>query len=275
MAFCFINTFAQGNNGLQKLVETEKAFAKMAVEKNTKTAFLEFLANDGITFEPNPVNGKEAWSVKKESVSQLAWAPEFADISTNGVIGYTTGPWEFRPNGKNDAPTAFGHYVTIWQKQLDGKFKFILDIGISHEKVNLTDNWVSPTDSGKEPNEKRLSAADASTSFFEMAERMDLAKAYQNHVAEDVRLYREGKLPFVGKKLAIEALKKDKSKIKFARRSMFFSAGDLAYISNGYTLSDKNGKEIEKGNFLQIWKLRKERWQIVLDLFSPIPVVKK
>ena len=31
------------------------------------------------------------------------------------------------------------------------------------------------------------------------------------------------------------------------------------------------GKQIEKGNFLQIWKLRGGKWQIVLDAFVPVP----
>lgn len=271
IAFCFINTFAQGTNGLQKMVETEIAFARTATEKDTKTAFLEFLADDGITFNPMPGNGKEAWGARPISVSNLAWSPEFADISTNGVVGYTTGPWEFRPNGKNDAPTGFGHFVTLWQRQLNGNYKFILDIGISHEKVNLTEKWTSPADSGKELNEKKISAADSSTYFFEMAEKIGILKAYKSYVADDIRLFREGKTPFVGKKAALDILKKDKSKIKFARRSMFFSAGDLAYISNGYALLDNAGKEIDKGNFLQIWKFRKDKWMIVLDLFRPIP----
>ena len=46
------------------------------------------------------------------------------------------------------------------------------------------------------------------------------------------------------------------------------SAADLAYLSNAYTLFDKAGKEVEKGNFLQIWKFRKGSWRIVLDLFT-------
>ena len=93
--------------------------------------------------------------------------------------------------------------------------------------------------------------------------------------AEDIRLYRDGKIPFVGRKDALDGIKKEKSKIKFAKRSVFVSAADLAYISNTYTLFDKDLKETEKGDFLQIWKLRNKKWQIVLDLFNPHPIDKK
>ena len=272
----FANIFAQTTKeGLEKLVNTEKSFAKTAAEKNTKEAFLTFLADDGVLFNPTVMNGKEFWAKRPTPIALLAWTPEFADISSNGVLGYTTGPWEFRPKGKDDAPAAYGHYVTLWQRQSDGNFKIALDFGISHDKVNLVENWTAPNDTGKELNENKFSAADASTQFFETAEKEDINKAYKMFAAEDIRLYRDGKIPFLGRKNALEAIKKNKSTIKFAKRSVFVSAADLAYINNTYTLFDKDGNESEKGNFLQIWKLRNKKWQIVLDLFKPLPTEKK
>ncbi len=273
LAFLFQSISAQSD--LVNLFSTEKQFAQTAFEKNMKTAFLEFLADDGIIFDPNPMNGKEVWKKRTENRSLLAWNPEFADVSTNGILGYTTGPWEYRPNGKNDVPTAFGHYVTIWQKQADGKFKFVLDIGINHERVSLDVNFVFPTDVNKELNPKKISAADTSMRFFETAEKSSFEKAYKMMAADDIRLYREGKKPFLGKKAALDEVKKEINKVRFARRSIFTSAGDLAYISNSYAFSDTTGKEIEKGNYLQIWKFRKGDWKIVLDLFSRIPNEKK
>lgn len=273
MKFCVIlllltlNVFAQTD--LTKLVETEKTFAQTALEKGTKTAFLEFLADDGVLFHPDRVNGKESWKNRPDSPALLVWTPEFADISANGVIGYTTGPWEFRPNGKNDSPTAFGHFVSVWQRQQNGNYKVVLDIGISHEKVSLANDW-KPSTQTPNSDEKKSSAADISAYFFELADSAGFEKAYKTYLADDVRLYREGKLPISGKKNALDEIKKFKNKIKFNKRSMFIGAGNLGYLSNSYTVLDKSGKELEKGNFLQIWRLRKGKWEIVLDLFSPI-----
>lgn len=256
---------------LEKLVAAEKNFAKAAAEKNTKAAFLEFSADDGINFNPNPVNAKEFWNSRPVNAALLAWTPEFADISANGVLGYTTGPWEFRPKGKDDAPAGFGHYVTLWQKQADGNFKWVLDIGINHPQVNLANNWTSPSNSTNELSEQLPSSADTARKFFETAEKVGLVKAYRMFAANDIRLYRQDKIPFVGKKNALDEIKKNSYKIKVAKRTTFTSAQDLAYLSSPYSFLDKNGKEIEKGNFLQIWKLRQGNWQIVLDLFNPIP----
>jgi hypothetical protein len=37
---------------------------------------------------------------------------------------------------------------------------------------------------------------------------------------------------------------------------------------------DKKGVETQKGNFIQVWKLRSGRWQIAADLFLPLPAEK-
>lgn len=254
-------SFAQSD--LENLVNTEKSFAKFAAEKGTKSAFLEFLADDGIIFNPTATNGKEVWKAKKDSSALLAWNPTFADISSDGKLGYTTGDWEFRPNGKADKPTAFGQYVTLWQKQLDGKFKAILDIGISHEKPPKTEtSWLSP---------KETTAAD-STKFFTFLEQNSVfdrsnpatmyQKLYKYNLADDVRLLREGKLPIIGKKLADKELKNAAKEISLQPK-FTFDTKNLAYTYGKYE-SDK-----KKGSFVEIWKFRNGKWQIVLDIYTP------
>src|SRR5256712_13649990 len=94
------------------LVEMEHAFAKTAATKGTRDAFLEFLADDGIIFQPGPVNGKQFWQARTPRKGLLSWEPIFADVSLAGDMGYTTGPYEFRPHGAGDKPTAFGQSVT-------------------------------------------------------------------------------------------------------------------------------------------------------------------
>jgi hypothetical protein len=272
--FLSVSVFGQIEKDLQAVAETEKSFARTASEKGTKAAFLEYAAPDGILFQPNAVNAKAYWDARAESKGLLSWQPSFVDVSSNGVLGWTTGPWEFRPKGKTDAPTAFGEFVTLWQKQPDGKFRFVLDIGISHEKAQVEGVvWKSPADSGKEMNERRMSAGDSSNGFFQTANQ-NLAKAYKSFAASDIRVLREGKMPILGKDAFLSELKKNKSTVAFAKRSVFFGAADLAYITNTYVLT-RADKTTEKGNFAQIWKLRGGKWQIVLDIFNPIPEEKK
>ena len=277
---CFLisltaNVFGQIEKDLQTLAETEKSFARTASEKGTRSAFLEFAAPDGIVFQPNAVNAKTYWEARAESKGFLGWQPAFVDISSNGILGWTSGPWEFRPKGKDDQPVAFGEFVTLWQKQPDGKFRFVLDIGISHPSAPVEGVvWKSSADVGKELNARRSSAGDSTNGFFQTATQNNLAKAYKSYAAEDIRVLREGQMPILGKDAFLGELKKNKVSVAFAKRSVFFGAADLAYNASTYTLT-RADKTIEKGNYLQIWKLRGGKWQIVLDIFNPTPDEKK
>ncbi len=272
--FASLNISAQSN--LQKIYDTEKAFEKAAAEKGINQAFIEFSTSDATCFFPGyPVNCVEYFKSRPASTAALYWNPTFIDVSSNGALAYSTGNSVYKPKGRDDAEAFYGEYATVWQRQPDGSYKSVLDLGISHAEQNAETKWSSPADTGKELNEKRYSAADSSTAFFEMTTKQGLGKAYKTYFADDVRVLRDGKMPIVGKKAALEALKDNRSTIAFAKRSVFVGAADMAYINNTYTATDKSGKVVEKGNFLQVWKLRDKRWQIVFDVFLPAPPEQK
>jgi ketosteroid isomerase-like protein len=257
--------FSQSNTDLENLVKTEKSFANTAFEKSVRQAFLEFLADDGVVFQPAAVNGKNFWQARPESPALLAWNPVWADISANGKIGYTTGDWDFRPKGKDDDPVAFGQYITIWKKQADGKFKAVLDIGTSHKKPEKVEkNWAFPKDLGKQENGQR-------TDFKAVSAFIKYSK-YKKILAEDVRLYREEKLPFIGKKSALDEIQKEQANIKSGRISDEKCDGeaDFKYCYGIMELTKKD-KSVEKGNLMRIWKFRNSSWQILLEIYSPLP----
>jgi ketosteroid isomerase-like protein len=268
--FAFTNIFAQNN--LQKIYDTEKAFEKSAAENGVNQAFLEFSAPDGTCFFPGyPVNCVDYFKMQKPSPAALFWNPTFIDVSSNGALAYSTGNSVYKPQGKDDTNSFYGEYATVWQRQPDGGYKAVLDLGISHPQANPQTKWTSPADTGREMNEKKISAADTATAFFEMSAKQGLSKAYKTYFADDVRVLREGKMPIIGKQAALDEFKNNRSKVNFAKRSVFVGAADMAYITNFYNVTDRNAKIIEKGNFLQVWKLRGGKWQIVFDVFVPAP----
>ncbi len=257
---------------LQKLVSTEKEFARVAADKGTKAAFLTYLADDGIVFNPTEVNGKLWWKNRPESPALLAWNPVWADVSSNGKLGYTTGGWEYRPKGKADKPTAFGEYVTIWQKQADGQFQAILDIGISHPQKSFSNaSWGSPSDAGRGTGDNQGIGDDILTDIFSDT---SMANGYFNYLAEDAIILRDGSLPFSGRKsgfIGLESLEKqfpDSSFLRFNANKSTIS-GNMMYVWGVYSLTHKD-KTVDRWNFVQIWKYRAGKWQIVLDIFSKI-----
>jgi len=261
--------FAQGD--LQKLVDAEHTFAQMAAEKGTKAAFQANFTDDALVFNPDKINAKEFWAARTPNASLLSWAPNYADISANGIMGYTTGNWEFRPKGKDDAPTAFGDFITVWVRQPDGKYKWVIDIGVGHAKPEkYSTDWVTSAIKARDLNEKGSSAADSANGFYAAIANSGLAKAYEMYASEDVRAYREDKQPFLGRKSITSYVKGEKATYALAKRSSFFGSADIAYNTNTYTKT-VDGKVVEKGNTMQIWKLIGGRWRIVLDIFKPVP----
>jgi ketosteroid isomerase-like protein len=267
----FAASAALGQADVQKIVDAEHAFAAMAAEKGAPPAFLAFMTGDALAYVPEETNAKAYWSERKTNASLLAWAPNYADISSNGLMGYTTGNWEFRPKGKDDAPTAFGDFVTVWLRQTDGSYKWVVDMGVSHAKpAAYSTNWVTSSDKSHDPNSDRSSAADTANGFQQMLLRESVKKAYELYAADDLRLYRENELPFLGKKDALKRISHEKGEIVLAKKSNFFGSADLAYTIGKYSRTD-NGRTIERGSYMQIWKLKNGKWKIVLDVFKPVP----
>lgn len=270
MVFLSVNLFAQSN--FQKIYDTERAFEKAVAERGINQAFIEFTAPDGVCFfTGEAANCREFWRTSPKSPAFVTWNPTFIDVSSNGALAYSLGNSAYRVGGKDDKNVIYGEYATVWMRQPNGEYRAVLDIGISHEQANTETKWISPSDSGKEMNAQRSSAADVATGFFETASNQGLSKAYKSFLAEDARLLREGKMPVSGKKGVLEEVKKRTGKINFNKLSIFTEAADMAYISNTYTINDKSGKTIETGNFVQIWKLRGGKWLIVFDMFLPSP----
>ena len=258
----------------QKIYDTERAFEKMVAEKGIKAGFIEFLSPLGVIFRPGPVNGRESWSARAESPAVLTWNPIKIEVSSNGALGYSIGNSIFRPKGKDDSNASYGHYLSIWTRQPNGDYRAALDAGINHEKPAKPEaDWKPGAVAAAETNEDRLFAGDSSIPFFRLAENRGLKEAYKRFAADDIYLLRDAHQPFVGRDAAIDFLDTQKTSIKFVKRRSFIEAGDLAYVYSTYTMTDKNGVEAEKGNFIQVWKLRSGKWLIAADLFLPLPKI--
>jgi ketosteroid isomerase-like protein len=266
---------SQDTDDLNKLVQTEKAFARLAASKSVKQAFLEVFADQGVVFQPAAVNAKKFWGERPESPALLAWSPVWADISSTGNLGYTTGDWDYRPQGIDDQPVAFGQYITLWKKNSDGDFKAVLDIGISHAKPNdVKPNDVKPNDvkptwaSPKTPAENTTPE-----SAIEKPDLSFMTKAdYENLLAADVRLYREQSMPMIGKQQAISQIETELANVKSGRVSAAScdGSGDLFYCHGVLELT-KNDDSVQKGNLFRIWKRRNDRWFLTLEVFTPLP----
>lgn len=268
---CIVSFFAvsvPAQSDLQRLAETEIAFAGFASKNGMKSAFLEFLSDTAFVFSPDQRLGKEFWRSQPESKNIFIWRPEIVDIAGNGAIGYTTGPWELRPEGA-EGVAEFGQFATVWQRQKDDSYKVVLDIGVTAPKAEIPmSGWKSPQYAGKSLSTDPFYVADVAAGFFELMGSGKIESAYKEFAANDIRLLRQGQLPIIGKAAALESVRSIKGKFEINRRMAFMGTNDLAYAHNKYRIT--GGKKKESGNFLQVWRFLDNKWQIVLDVFKPI-----
>jgi ketosteroid isomerase-like protein len=105
----------------------------MSVEKGMHEAFLHYIADDGVVLRDNsfPIRGRESllsiYSERSDTTFILSWEPLFQKISESGDLGYTYGV--YLNTDKLTAKVTRGTYITIWSKQQDGSWKFVLDTG--------------------------------------------------------------------------------------------------------------------------------------------------
>ena len=283
---------AQGRNQrkeLTALVENERAFARMSEEKGIRESFTEFIADDGILFRPGPVTGKKWMQEHPLPASNrhpvLTWQPIFAGISRAGDLGYTTGPWQYKSDSKEAKPAAFGDFMTVWKKQADGRWKFAIDLGVSHpEPKTAMAVWRAPS-MPKSARYRRVDLAAARESllrtereFSKISSEQGAVGAFLLYAASDVRVFRNEKMPFIGRKAAVSAMaplsKEWTWTPTFADVSI---SGDLGYSYGTYEVHKKTGSGLllENGNYLRVWKKINGTWALVIDVADPLPLPKK
>jgi len=116
----------------KELIEADKAFSRLSEEKGMKNAFIEYADSNAVLLRPNemPIIGANAIDYLiqlNDSDFTLTWQPNSGGISLSGDLGYTYGIYAMKPRSKDT--TIYGTYTSIWKKQKDGKWKFILDSG--------------------------------------------------------------------------------------------------------------------------------------------------
>jgi ketosteroid isomerase-like protein len=118
-----------------ELVKMEKDFCTMASEQGVPAAFAHFAAPDAAFFDVDPREhrGQEAVRLRLADFppnAKLTWAPLQVDVAASGDLGYTWGRYEFRsPGADGQERVGSGFYLTIWKRQPDGSWKFVIDTG--------------------------------------------------------------------------------------------------------------------------------------------------
>lgn len=109
-----------------EVIAAELAFARMAREKGTWTAFRETATEDALWPSPGWVNVKQSLKGTPDPAQPIVWEPDSVTLSCDGSFALSTGPATL-PTGRRT------RFATIWQRQDDGRYRWVLDQGFDLE----------------------------------------------------------------------------------------------------------------------------------------------
>ena len=249
---------------IDEVIAAERAFADETREVGFKRGFLAWVADDGFIFAPGPRParpGLEALPDAAPPGPPLFWWPEFAGVANSGDLGFTTG-----------GATIPVRYFTVWQRQADGRWRWIYDGGPP----------LAASMAQHQGEVVRLPAASAAAGSAEAALRelepietelarralTDAAAARQAWLAEEAIVAgspittRPGSADHAAELARQPARQTLRPLGATASRAgdMVFTWGSAEWQAEG---------AVRGGHYVRIWQKREAGWRLVADIVIP------
>lgn len=258
------------------LVENERAFSRLSGRLGQAAAFLAYFGDEVVTFHPQPAVGKEvlrrqAASVPVPPTRNLDWEPWFADVSVSGDLGYTTGP--VVAADVTTGKTLFtGWYFSVWRKG-PGGWHVASDIGTGGPPVGaIRAGKETPREVTMPPVGRVRPAGTVGGEDLQGVERAweagragrETAAVSRPPLAADVRFYRDGVAPIVGREAVLELLAKESRPARCAAvRAEVASSGELGW---SFGTCEAAGGGATARSFLHVWKTDSEGWKLQAEV---------
>jgi hypothetical protein len=253
---------------LQRMASTERAFAAAAAEHGVRDAFLTFFADDAVaiaagsdgahaTVSPAKAGLRQLSQPKLPLLSRLMWEPFTGHVSGDGTMGWLTGGYANLSLMTKEV-LGQGAYFSVWKRQADGTWRVWLDEGVSLPTV-----WqdASPFRAAPEPD---AGGVGGMSETFDAAEQSVATggAAWEQRLGQDVRLHRDGRMPFVGREAATEWAHAALQTMRYTViKTAVAGSADLGVAMGGY-----DALPAEHGTWVRVWKrTRAGEWRIVFE----------
>jgi len=264
-------------SALEPVLRAELAFARLADQQGIRTAFLTCLTDAALVFTPRMTSSKEQYGREPGDPGHLVWYPEAMGIAAAGDLAWSLGPWTYAVK-KGEPVLVNGHFLSIWQKQADGRWKVEADIGVPHAAPRgIIEAFVPGEAPPAAP--KRLWKAQEAAATLQQKETA-LAAAWVGkgglallpELAKDARVLRPRSLPLREESEIRTALEAELpgSRWEPARLQVAMS-GDLGWVC-GESGPDARS---QTASFLRIWTRESGTWKVLFDVRLPHPAVPK
>ena len=125
---------ARSGEDAKALVAADLAFGEATAAEGLE-GWLSWFAPDAVIYPASRPAVKGLAAIRdyyKEAgfdPKGLKWKPTESRVSAAGDMGFTSGTWEMETVSDGKRRIARGKYLTVWQRQRDGRYRVLADIG--------------------------------------------------------------------------------------------------------------------------------------------------
>jgi hypothetical protein len=283
-------------SALEGMVESERAFAKLASEVGWKNAFLEYFSDAAVGY-----NGEEIGLAKDQIRAnpdppkdhRLLWEPRYGDVARSGELGYLTGPSRNILPSRNNGQPRHGAYASIWKRERDGTFRVVMDIGTNTPRAPVFPEMFTRAPAADrfagDLNDRTPPLGNAD-SVLNSDLRTSAVRAYRGRLAPGVRFHRPLTMPVLGEAAVLRYLATqppyDQVDSRYAESAQ---SGDLGYTWGTWNrrLPPARGRagapaaapggrgakpapeRFETGIYARVWvRDRSGQWKVALDVLN-------
>ncbi|HWN86652.1 MAG TPA: hypothetical protein VNN99_15920, partial [Vicinamibacterales bacterium] len=270
-------------SALEAMVDTERAFAKLALEVGWKQAFLEFFSDSAIGYDGEQVGlAKEQIRTNPDPPKdhQLLWDPRYGDVSRSGELGYLTGPSRNILPSRNNGQPRHGVYASVWKRERDGTFRVVMDIGTTTPRApTFAERFTRAPSANRFAGDldDRTPPLGTADGVLNSDLKSGAAKAYRGRLAPGVRFHRPQTMPVLGEAAVMRYLAtQPRYEQVDSRYAETAQSGDLGYTWGTWSrpLPPARGRSgspgrFETGFYARVWvRERTGQWRVVLDVLN-------
>lgn len=260
---------------IKPVVAAEFAFAADALARGIKPAFLASMHDSAVYFGGAvPGLARAYWLTRPDPAPTdppLRWAPALAGVAASGELGYTTGPW--RMDGPDGKPVATGQFFTVWARQPDGTWRWLLDNGISAPLAAAPAALPTPAqvEGGTEPtpagtSNQPLNVRGLDEQLSADIGRQGMAAAYATRLHARTRLLRDEQAPLTTAAAVRRQLGAEPAWQLMPAGGRRSASGELAYTYGRYLVPGAAG-----GSYVHLWLRTRGGWKLLLEITNPTP----
>ncbi len=127
---CNSNTKDHSRQAMEEITKADLAMSDLATKEGFLKALLTYaedsmiIPREGRLPLMSKAEAEKSWA-GKPVITEITWKPVRVEAAESGDLGYSFGYATL----KSKDTTAYNSYTTIWRKQKDGTWKFVLDAG--------------------------------------------------------------------------------------------------------------------------------------------------